>query len=55
VPNYINYEMLEQKSMQGGIDIINKGEELITELEKYKDVSAVRVQNQIEQLNLTFD
>ena len=46
-PNFINYDMLETKEPGSGPDIVNFGETLISELEEHKDISAVRVKNQI--------
>ena len=52
-PSFINYDMLEIKD--GDPDIIFIGEHVVNELEKLKDVSAIRVEDQIVQLNLKFD
>lgn len=46
-PNFINYDLLESKDPQGGPDIINFGDSLVTELEVHKDISMARVANQI--------
>ena len=53
-PNFINYDMLETKE-PGQQDIVNFGEQLVTELEEHKEVSASRVKSQINQLSLTFN
>lgn len=45
--------MLEIKD--GDTDIIILGEHVVNELEKLKDVSALRVEDQIKQLDLKFD
>jgi len=45
--------MLEVKD--GDPDIIFIGEHVVNELEKLKDVSAIRVEDQIMQLDLKFD
>lgn len=45
--------MLEVKD--GDPDIIFVGEHVVNELEKLKDVSALRVEDQIQQLDLKFD
>ena len=45
--------MLEIKD--GDPDIIFIGEHVVNELEKLKDVSALRVEDQIKQLDLKFD
>ena len=55
-PNFINYDMLEEKDTNNaGHDIVNFGETLIGELEEHKDISAKRVTNQIGQLGLNFN
>ena len=54
-PNFINYDLLEIKDTSGGPDIINFGESLVTELEEHKDISMVRVANQIKQLGISFN
>ena len=54
-PNFINYDLLETKDPQGGPDIINFGETLVTELEEHKDISMARVASQIKQLGITFN
>ena len=54
-PNFINYDLLEIKDASGGPDIINFGESLVTELEEHKDISMVRVANQIKQLGISFN
>ena len=46
--------MLETKE-PGQQDIVNFGEQLVTELEEHKEVSASRVKSQINQLSLTFN
>lgn len=53
--NFINYDLLEIKNANSGPDIINYGENLVSELDKHRDISMARVENQIEQLSLTFD
>ena len=54
-PNFINYDLLESKDPGAGPDIINFGENLVTELEEHKDISMARVASQIKQLNVTFN
>ena len=54
-PNFINYDLLETKDPQGGPDIINFGETLVTELEEHKDISMARVASQIKQLGVNFN
>lgn len=54
-PSFINYAMLEVKDVDGDPDIIFVGEHVVNELEKLKDISALRVEDQIQQLDLKFD
>ena len=43
-PNFINYDMLESKEPSADApDIVNFGEQLITELEEHKDLSMTKV------------
>ena len=43
------------KDPGAGPDIINFGENLVTELEEHKDISMARVASQIKQLGVTFN
>ena len=54
-PNFINYDLLESKDPAGGPDIINFGDQLVTELEEHKDLSMSRVATQIKQLGVSFN
>lgn len=53
-PNFINYDLLESKEA-GQQDVINFGEQLVTELDEHKDISMTRVAQQIKQLTITFN
>ena len=53
-PNFINYDLLEQKD-SGQMDVIQFGEQLVTELDEHKDVSMSRLANQIKQLGIGFN
>ena len=53
-PNFINYDLLESKD-PGAQDVINFGEQLVTELEEHKDCSMSRVQDHIKQLAISFN
>lgn len=44
-PCFINYAMLEVKDVEGENDIIFDGEYVVNELEKLKDISALRVED----------
>jgi len=53
-PNFINYDLLEQKE-SGSQDIINFGEQLVIELDEHKDISMSRVAAHIKQLAINFN
>ncbi len=53
-PSFINYDLLEQKEA-GSQDVINFGEQLVTELDEHKDISMSRVADQIKQMSITFN
>lgn len=53
-PNFINYDMLENKD-QSRPDLIVMGEKVVDGLEEHKDVVFSKVADQVHQLGLKFD
>jgi hypothetical protein len=53
-PNFINYDMLENKDASRP-DMISIGEQVVDGLETHKDVVFSKVQDQVNQLALRFD
>ena len=53
-PNFINYDMLENKDASRP-DMISIGEQVVDGLETHRDVVCSKVQDQVNQLALRFD